>query len=73
MRDVQFRRRAETVGLQALRDPKPQWQDLFLAPAYSDIDIVEEEFAEEPAVDWSQVPSMPRRQRGGRRVNGRAV
>ncbi|MGW3631863.1 hypothetical protein ACWD7F_17135 [Streptomyces sp. NPDC005122] len=73
MRDVTFRRPVESIGRRAVTGPKPQWQDLFLAPAYSADAMVEEEVVEEPAVDWSQVSLMPRRERGGRRVNGRAA
>ncbi|MFD9587583.1 hypothetical protein ACFWBM_23180 [Streptomyces sp. NPDC059980] len=54
--------------------PKPQWQDLFLAPAYSAEASFEDEPLEEPAVDWSQVSSLPQRRRpAGRRVTGRAA
>lgn len=73
MHDAQFRRRAETVSRQAVMGTKPQWQDLFLSPAFSDEAMDEEEFVEEPAVDWSQVSLIPQRRRGGRRVNGRAA
>lgn len=74
MRDVTFRRPVESIGRRAVAGPKPQWQDLFLAPAYSADVTVEEEFIEEPAVDWAQVSSIPQRRRPvGRRVAGRTA
>ncbi|MER7982744.1 hypothetical protein [Streptomyces sp. NPDC095817] len=74
MRDAQFRRPVESIGRRAVMGPKPQWQDLFLAPAYSAEASFEDEPLEEPAVDWSQVSSLPQRRRpAGRRVSGRAA
>lgn len=74
MRDAQFRRPVESIGRRAVTGPKPQWQDLFLAPAYSAEATFEDEPVEEPAVDWSQVSSLPQRRRpAGRRVSGRAA
>ncbi|MEU8795326.1 hypothetical protein [Streptomyces sp. NPDC048643] len=74
MRDVSFRRPVESVGRRAVTGPKPQWKDLFLAPAYTADAAAEEEFIEEPAVNWSQVSSIPQRRRPvGRRVAGRAA
>ncbi|MET7390509.1 hypothetical protein ACFYPT_38610 [Streptomyces sp. NPDC005529] len=76
MRDVTIRRPVESIGRRAVTGPKPQWQDLFVAPAYSADDTVEEEVIEEPVVNWSQVSSIPQRRQprpGGRRVPGRAA
>ncbi|MFJ8988792.1 hypothetical protein ACIRQH_00120 [Streptomyces sp. NPDC102279] len=53
--------------------PKPQWQDLFLAPAYSAGVTFADEPIEEPAVDWSKVSSLPQRRPAGRRATGRAA
>ncbi|MFG2452848.1 hypothetical protein ACGFSG_26050 [Streptomyces sp. NPDC048512] len=53
--------------------PKPQWQDLFLAPAYSPGFTFEDEPMDEPAVDWSQVSSLPQRRPAGHRATGRAA
>ncbi|MFD6552616.1 hypothetical protein, partial [Streptomyces sp. NPDC058398] len=68
-------RPVESIGRQpAVIGPKPQWQDLFLAPAYSTEATFEDEPIEEPAVDWSQVSSISQRRRpAGRRVTGRAA
>ncbi|MFI5998550.1 hypothetical protein ACIBAC_42780 [Streptomyces sp. NPDC051362] len=74
MRDAQFRRPVESIVRRAVMGPKPQWQDLFLAPAYSAEASFEDEPLEEPAVDWSQMSLLPQRRRpAGRRVNGRAA
>ncbi|MFG2440513.1 hypothetical protein [Streptomyces sp. NPDC048508] len=53
--------------------PKPQWENLFLAPAYSAGFTFEDELIEEPAVDWSKVSSLPQRRPAGRRATGRAA
>lgn len=73
MRDAQFRRPVVSVGPRTVTGPKPQWQNLFLAPTWRETPI-EDEHIEEPAVDWSQVSSLPQRRRpAGRRVTGRAA
>ncbi|MGW6489529.1 hypothetical protein [Streptomyces sp. NPDC055056] len=74
MRDAQFRRLVVSVSPLTVTGPKPQWQDLFLAPAYSAEATFEDEPLDEPAVDWSQVSSLPQRRRPARRrVSGRAA
>ena len=73
MRDAQFRRPVVSSGPRAVIGPKPQWNDLFLAPAWSEAPI-EDEYLDEPAVDWSQVSSIPQRRRpAGRRATSRAA
>ncbi|MFG2437193.1 hypothetical protein [Streptomyces sp. NPDC048508] len=73
MRDEQFRRPVVNMGPRAVAGPKPQWTDLFLEPAWSETPI-EDEYIEEPAVDWPQVSSISQRRRpAGRRVTGRAA
>jgi len=73
MRDAQFRRPVVSVGPRAVIGPKPQWRNLFLAPAWSET-LIEDEYLEEPAVDWAQVSSISQRRRPtGRRVTGRAA
>ncbi|WP_353946058.1 hypothetical protein ABII15_33655 [Streptomyces sp. HUAS MG91] len=63
MREMVQHRRVETVGKAGAVGPKPQWQNLFVAPAYDDgfFDDVPDEVA-------VAVPSPARRRRGGRRA-----
>ncbi|MFG3172276.1 hypothetical protein [Streptomyces sp. NPDC048200] len=73
MRDAQFRRPVENITRRATTGPKPQWQNLFLAPAYTAEAAFEDGLLEEPPVDWSQVSSLQRRRPAGRRATGRAA
>ncbi|MFJ8825325.1 hypothetical protein ACIREE_26540 [Streptomyces sp. NPDC102467] len=68
MTTSQLSRRDDTAAGQA-RLPQPQWQNLFVAPAYP------EGFAEEDEQEWAedQAPSTPLRTRGARRTHGRAA
>lgn len=65
-------RRVESVNRPAPL-PAPQWQNLFLEPAYLD-DIAHEADGEEG--DWQQelpAVSLQRRRRGGRRITSAAA
>ncbi|MEV1027074.1 hypothetical protein [Streptomyces sp. NPDC050264] len=68
MTTSQFSRRDEIAAEQA-RLPQPQWQNLFVAPAYP------EGFAEEDEQEWTEeaAPSLQLRTRGARRTHGRAA
>ncbi|MFD7206285.1 hypothetical protein [Streptomyces sp. NPDC059893] len=65
MREGLMGRRVETVGQPTTLAAKPQWQNLFLAPAYSD------DVAEEIKADWEQETAslaVQRQRRGGQRT-----
>ncbi|WP_413759472.1 hypothetical protein [Streptomyces sp. MMBL 11-3] len=71
MREGRTVRRAETVGRPSVTGPAPQWQNLFLAPAYRG------DVAEEIEADWRQEKAaaapVQRRRRGGRRTTPAAA
>ncbi|MGW2082525.1 hypothetical protein ACWCOW_37435 [Streptomyces sp. NPDC001939] len=63
MREGLMGRRVETVGQPSTVAVKPQWQNLFLAPAYRG------DVADEIEADWERetaVLAVQRQRRGGR-------